>query len=264
MLHRCLYLAKPLSMKAYSTRSRSKMPTGISPDDDSVLVVEGNSTHHQEDNKMVAEIVTEEDIQTATNPGILEFDIPCQTPPTHKKSKVMVFSQGTQKEKNKYTINNTPLDIVKDYKYLGITLNSKNCSFVQTLSILQVKGTRAMYSLLSHLPLKLLSIKTLLRLFDSCIAPIITYGSELWGPYVNHEYTKWNTNPIERLNMQFLKRILGVNRSTTNELVRAELGRFPILSQVFCNNINYIQSLRQQKDNSTLVKQAFNVHDISP
>ena len=46
----------------------------------------------------------------------------------HKKSKVMVFSRGTQKEKNKYTINNIPLDIVKDYKYLGITLNSKNCS----------------------------------------------------------------------------------------------------------------------------------------
>ena len=69
-------------MKAYSTRSRSKMPTGISPDDDSALVVEDNSTHHQEDNKMVAEIVTEEDIQTSTNPGILEFDIPCQTPPT--------------------------------------------------------------------------------------------------------------------------------------------------------------------------------------
>ena len=67
----------------------------------------------------------------------------------HKKSKVMVFSRGTQKEKNKYTINNIPLDIVKDYKYLGITLNSKNCSFVQTLSNLQVKGTRAMYSLLS-------------------------------------------------------------------------------------------------------------------
>ena len=102
-----------------------------------------------------------------------------------------------------------------------------------------------MYSLPSHLPLKLLSIKTLLRLFDSCIAPIITYGSEVWG------------------HMQFLKRILGVNRSTTNELVRAELGRFPILSQVFRNNINYIQSLTQQKDNSTLVKQAFNYESMT-
>ena len=110
----------------------------------------------------------------------------------HKKSKVMVFSRGTQKEKNKYTINNIPLDIVKDYKYLGITLNSKNCSFVQTLSNLQVKGTTAMYSLLSHLPLKLLSIKTLLRLFDSCIAPIITYGSEVWGLYYIHIIIHYN------------------------------------------------------------------------
>ena len=127
----------------------------------------------------------------------------------YKKSKVMVFSKGAQKEKNKYTINNKTLEIVREYKYLGIVINCKNCSFTPTLKDLHCKGSRAMYALFSLLPIKLLSIRTLLNLFDACIAPIILYGSEVWTPYINHEYSKWNTNIIERLHLQFLKRILG-------------------------------------------------------
>ena len=87
--------------------------------------------------------------------------------------------------------------------------------------------------------------------------PIILYGSEVWSPYLNHEYSKWNTNTIERLHLQFLKRILGVNRSTTNELVRAEVGRVPLVSQVLSRNIKYLHDLKM-KDNSILAKQAFN------
>ena len=37
----------------------------------------------------------------------------------------MVFSKGTQKEKTKDTINNKTLEIVREYKYLGITINCK-------------------------------------------------------------------------------------------------------------------------------------------
>ena len=145
----------------------------------------------------------------------------------YKKSKVMVFSRGTQKEKDKFTINSKTLEAVREYKYLGISINCKNCSFTPTLTDLHCKGTRAMYALFSILPIKLLSIKTLLKIFDACIVPIILYGSEVWAPYIAHNYSQWNTNIIERFHLQFLKRILGVNRSTTNELVRAEVGRPP-------------------------------------
>ena len=175
----------------------------------------------------------------------------------HKKSKVMVFTKGTQKEKNRYTINNKALEVVREYKYLGISISSKNCSFTPTLTDLHCKGTRAMYALFSLLPMKLLSVKTLLKIFDACIAPIIMYGCEVWAPYLNHEYSKWNTNIIERLHMQFLKRILGVNRSTTNDLVRAELGRVPLVSLALSRNINYIRNIKL-KNNSILVKQAYN------
>ena len=174
----------------------------------------------------------------------------------YKKSKVMVFSKGTQKEKKEFFINDKKLEVVREYKYLGISINCKNCSFTPSLADLHCKGTRAMYALFSLLPMKLLSIKILLKIFDACITPIILYGSEVWAPYLNHDYSKWNSNLIERLHSQFKKRIIGVNRSTTNGLVRAETGRFPLLSQALSRNLKYLQDL-QQKDNSVLAKQAY-------
>ena len=57
--------------------------------------------------------------------------------------------------------------------------------------------------------------------------------------------------------MQFLKRILGVNRSTTNILVRGELGRHTLQEEVLRRTIGHAKSI-QEKDDSYLVKQAYN------
>ena len=54
-----------------------------------------------------------------------------------------------------------------------------------------------------------------------------------------------------------MKRILGVNRSTTNALVRAELGRLTLKDKCLLRNLNYIKYLNK-KDDSKIVKQAFN------
>ena len=56
--------------------------------------------------------------------------------------------------------------------------------------------------------------------------------------------------------MQFLKRILGVNRSATNILVRGELGRHTLQEEVLRRTIGHAKSM-QEKDDSYLVKQAY-------
>ena len=43
----------------------------------------------------------------------------------------------------------------------------------------------------------------MLKLFDSCVAPILLYGCEVWG----YE----NTDIIEKVHTQFCKFIFGVN-----------------------------------------------------
>ena len=119
-------------------------------------------------------------------------------------------------------INNALIDNTKTFKYLGITISSAKCSFDPTLEDLSTRATKGLYALRSKLPFNSLPIKALLKVFDACIQPILLYGSELWGAYTNMDWKKWDKSKIERTHTQFLKRLLGVNRSTTNLMARAE------------------------------------------
>ena len=111
-----------------------------------------------------------------------------------------------------------------------------------------MKATNALFALKSKLPMKLISVTTALRLFDSCISPILLYASEVWFPYVYNEPKKWDETPIEKVHTQFLKRMLGVNYSTTNLMVRRECGRNPLSVEILKRNTSYIQYLMRKED----------------
>ena len=59
-----------------------------------------------------------------------------------------------------------------------------------------------------------------LKLFDSLVEPVLLYGSEVSG-YENLEN-------LERVHLQFCKRILNLRLSTPNFMVYGELGRHPL------------------------------------
>ena len=94
------------------------------------------------------------------------------------------------------------------------------------------------------------------RKFGSLVCPILLYGSEVWEPFINQSVEKWDNNEIEMDRTQFLKRMLGVNRSTSNIMVRSDLGRYPLRSRILLRNIRNIKQIRQKAD-TTLVKQAY-------
>ena len=53
-------------------------------------------------------------------------------------------------------------------------------------------------------------------------------------------------NHIEKLFItQFLKRLLGVNRSTTNAMTRAENGRYPLIICIKSRILNFTSKLLQ-------------------
>ena len=128
----------------------------------------------------------------------------------------MTFTKGAQKEKYIFTIDNNPIENVKKYKYLGITINAKNCSFNPTQIDLSCKATNALHAIKSKIPLKLMPIKIALKKFDACISSILLYGSEVLCTFLDNDHKKWELSPIEKVHTQFLKRMLGVNYSTTN------------------------------------------------
>ena len=84
---------------------------------------------------------------------------------------------------------------------------------------------------------------TLISLFDTYVSPVLNYCSELWG------YVK--AQDIERVHTMFLKRLLGVKRSTSNPMVYCETGRLPLIVQRQFNMLKYWLTL-QKSDNCVL------------
>ena len=70
-----------------------------------------------------------------------------------------------------------------------------------------------------------------LKLFDTMIAPILLYGSEVWG-YENCEV-------IEAYHFRFCKMMLHLKPSTPKVMVYGELGRFPMLIFIQARMINF-------------------------
>ena len=175
----------------------------------------------------------------------------------HKKTQCMTFTRGTQKEKNIFKIGGIPLENTKEYKYLGILLNKKNCTFTQATKALKIKATRALYAIKGKVNINQLPIKVAFTLFDYLVKPILLYASETWEPFLNLDHEKWDYQDIEKVHLQLLKQILGVNRSTTNVLVRGETNRHSLQLDILKRNIRYACYIKNKEDTS-LVKQAYN------
>ena len=65
-----------------------------------------------------------------------------------------------------------------------------------------------------------LPIDCQLKLFDNTIAPILTYGSEVWG--------FGDLSSVEKVHTEFMKYNLNVKQSTSHDMLYGELGRFPL------------------------------------
>ena len=98
------------------------------------------------------------------------------------KTKMMVFARSKTRLNNIPTSKfvNIDLEEVDDYIDLGICFNW-NGSFVKAKKLLHYKASKAMYSLIQKGRRLNLPTDIMLKLFDSCLEPILVYGCEVWG-----------------------------------------------------------------------------------
>ena len=117
----------------------------------------------------------------------------------------------------------TRLEIVKQYCYLGIIFSSSG-SFNNACSVLYDKALKAFYLLKQIEPQH--SVTLSLKLFDTLVLPILSYGGVVWGPLYAHKTNLqnfmniFNYSQIEKLNVKMCKYLLGVHRKSTNDAVR--------------------------------------------
>ena len=136
----------------------------------------------------------------------------------YEKTKIVIF--GTRKlDKYAFYMDGNVIEIVNNYRYLGVLL-SNNGSFLNARKSIHDKANKAMHLLYMRINNLDLPIDLQLKLFDSTILPIMTYGCEIRG----YE----NLQMFERIHNSFLRSITKSRNSTPLYMLYGELGRYPI------------------------------------
>lgn len=185
---------------------------------------------------------TADDLQKALD----EFHVYCSQWKLNvnvEKTKILVFSKGP-KPKNIFYYNNNVVEIVSEFKYLGIVF-SRSGSFCKAKKHLVEQAQKSMYSIIRKIRLFNLPIEQQFNLFDKVVVPVLLYGCEIWG----YE----NIDIIEKIHLKFLKYVLCLKSSTPSYMVYGESGRYPLYVTVYSRMISYWTKMIQGQENKIWV-----------
>ena len=149
------------------------------------------------------------------------------------KTKVMVFKSGGGKlaKHESWHLDGKPLEVVKHFKYLGLTLSSNGMWF-KNQEVLNHQALKSLFQVKKILyTTPGCPIKLFLHIFDTAIAPIILYGSEICGLY-------WKRS-IEKIQLSFLKYAVKVPRCAPNAGIYLELGRIKLKHVALSRSLSY-------------------------
>ena len=145
--------------------------------------------------------------------------------------------------------NGNELEIVQDYKYLGIVFNSIERSHGNVFKCMKtytmdkaLKASFGCFKKVSHLGK--VTPRVGYKLFDSFVSPILDYGCELWS--------NEHIDELERVQLKYLKMLLGVKSSTCNIAVYCETGRYPIQIRHKLRLLKYWCRLTRLDDNKVV------------
>lgn len=159
------------------------------------------------------------------------------------KAKVVSFSRGRVSKNVFFLFQNTKLEMVNEYKYLGIFLG-RSGSFVSAKKHIVEQANKAVFALLKKSRNLDLPVDIQIDLFNKTIKPILLYGSELWG--------MGNIEMIERVQLKFYKYIFNLKRSTPSNMIYGELGVLPLYIDIQTRIISFWTKLIENREMNKL------------
>ena len=151
----------------------------------------------------------------------------------------IMLSRGIVKKLPKIQYGDNAVEVVKEYTYLGLKFYC-NGKLNKAIEHLCSKATRSMFALLKNGRKHNLPIDVQLHLFSTTVLPILLYGSEIWGCE--------NIEPVERVQLRFLKLLMGLKSSTPSVMVYRELGYQPLKVTIERRAIGYWSHLVAGKE----------------
>ena len=79
---------------------------------------------------------------------------------------------------------------------------------------------------------------------------LISCNSEIWGVYVKHDFKAWGDTPIEKTHLKFCKGYLKISNKAPNVASRSELGRLPLIINIYKNILYYILYLLRKNEDT--------------
>ena len=166
------------------------------------------------------------------------------------KTKILIISKGRPRNNLHFYFNNSELEIVSEYKYLGFFL-SRSGNFKAAKKHISGQANKALFSLIKKIRTSDLPFDLQIDLFNKTITPILLYGCEIWG--------YGNCDVIERVQLKFYKHILNLKKSTPSYMIYGELGIMPIIVDIKARIALFGHNLSLQ---STVQKLASGIYDI--
>ena len=136
------------------------------------------------------------------------------------------------------------------FSYLGIVFTVGGV-FTEAHNALAGQALKSIF-VLNKFVRKFVNLKPkhVLDLFDKLIKPILNYGAEVWGLS--------QAMPIERVHLQFCKKLLGVKQCTQNDFIYGELGRTSLTVESHLRIIKFWTKVCMSHDNK-YVKHVYNL-----
>jgi len=188
------------------------------------------------------------------------------------KTAIMVFNKtGRQlQESHGFKYGRITIPAARTYCYLGIVFNL-NGSTTAATDELRKKGLKAYFALKSIINLGELSTRSVFKLFDALILPVVSYGCQTWLQETNFVKAvisevdgkrilqKLAADPLEKLHLRFLKWTLQVHKKCANLTCYGDTGRFPLVIQLAKQAISYFNRLRDldKTRSKSFVRHAF-------
>ena len=181
----------------------------------------------------------------------------------------MIFNKTGKLIRRVFKIGGENLEPVQTFCYLGYVINASGTNRT-AIDYLYDKASKAMLPIFRMIARFNIPIKTLIRLFDAYLSPIMLYNVENWGELGKKRlkmFTKellWSEildAKASMLHRRFLKYILGVTKSCPNLAVMGDTGETPLMLKGYRLMIQYWYRITNLP-NETLVKKALleNIH----
>ncbi len=167
-----------------------------------------------------------------------------------EKTKAVHFRpKRVERTNDPVVLGNSHIDFVSEYKYLGIVLN-EFLQYENTAEVLAKSATRALGSVMNKFKsLKNMGFETYCKLYESCVLPVLEYGSEIWGYKI--------FDSCEQVQSKALRYFYGVHKFAPKYALYGDSGWSPCVYNRRYNMVRFWNRLNKM-DDSRLTKHIFN------